>query len=48
MPLMDRFNKLAETAPADRRLSDGVCPTPAGHEIIAEAIVDKCEDLKLF
>lgn len=48
IPLMDKFDSLAMTAPADHWLLDGVHPAPAGHEIIAEAIVDKCEELKLF
>ncbi len=48
IPLMDKFDSLAKTAPAAHWLSDGVHPAPAGHEIIAEAIVAKCEELKLF
>ena len=32
----DRFDKLAEKAPADYWLADGVHPTPMGHEFIKE------------
>ncbi len=46
--LMDKFDSLAKIAPAEHWLLDGVHPAPAGHEIIAESIVDKCEELKLF
>jgi lysophospholipase L1-like esterase len=37
LPLQEMFDKAAETAPASFWLGDGVHPTPAGHQLIADA-----------
>ena len=37
LPLQEMFDKAAETVPASYWLGDGVHPTPAGHQLIADA-----------
>ena len=37
IPLQERFDKAARTAPEDFWLRDGVHPTPAGHAMIKDA-----------
>lgn len=37
LPLQELFDKACETCPADYWLMDGVHPTPAGHQLIADA-----------
>lgn len=41
LPLQEMFNKACEKAPADYWLGDGVHPTVAGHQLIADAWI-KC------
>ena len=41
LPLQNVFNKACETAPASYWLGDGVHPTPAGHQLIANEWI-KC------
>ena len=37
VPLQERLDKACELCPADYWLADGVHPTPAGHQLIADA-----------
>ena len=40
LPLQEMFDRAAERAPASYWLGDGVHPTPAGHQLIADAWID--------
>ncbi|MBQ1552998.1 MAG: lysophospholipase [Clostridia bacterium] len=40
MPLQYRFDEAAKNAPAELYLRDGVHPAPAGHELIARALME--------
>lgn len=40
MPLQYRFDEAAKNAPAELYLMDGVHPAPAGHELIARALME--------
>jgi lysophospholipase L1-like esterase len=46
IPLQKRFDELTRLAPPSFWLADGVHPTPAGHEIIAEAVVEAFNKIK--
>lgn len=43
IPLQETFDRLAENAPVEHWLQDGVHPAPAGHCVIAEKIVAAVE-----
>ena len=46
IPLQQRFDELTRLAPPSFWLADGVHPTAAGHEIIAEAVVEAFKKLR--
>ncbi len=46
IPLQKRFDELTKIAPPSFWLADGVHPTPAGHEIIAEAVVEAYQKIR--
>lgn len=46
IPLQDKFDKAAQSAPATYWLSDGVHPTAAGHELIARAWTEAFDTIK--
>ena len=46
VPLQKRFDELTRLAPPSFWLADGVHPTPAGHEIIAQAVVEAFEKIR--
>lgn len=43
IPLQDKFNELAEKYSPDYWIWDGVHPTVCGHQIIADAWMEKCK-----
>lgn len=43
LPLQDMLDKACEICPADYWLGDGVHPTPAGHQLIADAWIEAFE-----
>ena len=46
LPLQAMFDKAAETVPASVWLGDGVHPTPAGHQLIADACIKAFKGIK--
>ena len=44
VPLQDVFNKACEKAPASHWIGDGVHPTPAGHQLIANEWIKAFEE----
>ena len=46
IPLQEKFDALTRLAPPSFWLADGVHPTAAGHEIIAEAVVEAFRNIK--
>ena len=46
VPLQKRLDELTRLAPPSFWLADGVHPTAAGHEIIAEAVVEAFNKIK--
>lgn len=46
VPLQDAFDEACKTAPADFWLYDGVHPTPAGHQLIANKWLDVVSNSK--
>ena len=46
LPLQAMFDRAAETVPASWWLGDGVHPTPAGHQLIADAWIRAFKGMK--
>ncbi len=46
IPLQAKFDELTKLAPPSFWLMDGVHPTPAGHEVIANAVVEKFNEIR--